>query len=72
MSEEAKKVAFVAFCVEAYKTAKHIGGEEVSTLFAKYGVDSYLYEEYEILHTMGIDMVLDYINRFLEVRGAKI
>lgn len=72
MSEEAKIVAFVSFCVEAYKTAKHIGGDEASLLFAKYGVDSYLYEEYEILHTMGIEMVLDYINRFLEVRGVKV
>lgn len=71
MSEEAKIVAFVAFCVEAYKTSKHIGGDEAALIFAKYGVDNYLFEEYDILHTMGIDMVLDYIDRFLEVRGAK-
>lgn len=71
MSEEAKIVAFVAFCVEAYKAANGIGGDEASALFAKYGLDVYLYEEYDVLHTMGIDAVLKDINRFLEVRGFK-
>ncbi len=69
MSEEAK-IAFVAFCVESYKSAKNLGGEGVSSLFSRLGVDRYLYEEYEVLHTMGIDAVLADIDRYLEVPGA--
>ena len=70
MSEEAKVIAFVAFCIESYKAAKNLSGEGVSSLFTRFGVDRYLYEEYEVLHTMGIDAVLADIDRFLEVRGG--
>lgn len=70
MSEEAKIIAFVAFCVESYKVAKNLSGEGVSSLFSRFGVDRYLYEEYEVLHTMGIDAVLADIDRYLEVRGG--
>lgn len=51
MSEEAKVIAFVAFCVASYKAAKNLSGEGVSSLFTRFGVDRYLYEEYEVLHT---------------------
>ena len=70
MSEEAKVIAFVAFCVASYKAAKNLSGEGVSSLFTRFGVDRYLYEEYEVLHTMGIDAVLADIDRLLEVRGG--
>ena len=72
MSEEAKIIAFVAFCVESYKVAKNLSGEGVSSLFSRFGVDRYLYEEYEVLHTMGIDVVLADIDRYLEVRGGLV
>ena len=70
MSEEAKIIAFVAFCVESYKVAKGLSGEAVSSLFSRIGVDRYLYEEYDVLHTMGIEAVLADIDRYLEVRGV--
>ena len=70
MSEEAKVIAFVAFCIKSYKAAKNLSGEGVSSLFTRFGVDRYLYEEYEVLHTMGIDAVLADIDRYLEVRGG--
>ena len=70
MSEEAKVIAFVAFCIESYKAAKNLSGEGVSSLFTRFGVDRYLYEEYEVLHTLGLDAVLADIDRFLEVRGG--
>ena len=37
MSEEAKVIAFVAFCVESYKAAKNLSGEGVSSLFTRFG-----------------------------------
>lgn len=72
MSEEAKIIAFVSFCVESYKVAKNLSGECVSSLFSRFGVDRYLYEEYDVLHTMGIDAVLVDIDRYLEVRGGRV
>ena len=35
MSEEAKIIAFVAFCVESYKVAKNLSGGDVSSLFSE-------------------------------------
>lgn len=68
MSDEAKILAFVAFCVECYKTQHGLTGGEAADIFRQFGVDQYLYEEYEVLHSMGEAMILSYIERFIEVR----
>lgn len=54
MSKKEKDIAmFVAFCIEEYRTAKGLTGEEAIDLFAKYGVTEYLCECYNPLHTQG-------------------
>ena len=68
VSETAKKLAFVAFCVECYKKKHQLSGGRVAELFCYYGVDRYLYEEYDILHSMGETMILDYVERYMEAR----
>jgi len=70
MSEEAKKLAFVAFCIESYKTAKRMDGASVEALFARIGADRYAYEEYDVLHTMGERAIVDDMDRYIEVRGS--
>ena len=42
---------FIAFCIEQYKTAKGMKGEDVSKLFFDKGVVQYLSDNYEVLHT---------------------
>ena len=68
MSENTKVLAFVAFCIECYKAKHRITGETAAELFCRYGVDRYLFEEYEVLHSIGEAKILDYIERFVDVR----
>ena len=52
MGKKEKDIAFfVAFCIEEYRAAKGMTGEEAIALFAKYGVTDYLSECFEPLHT---------------------
>ncbi len=71
MSDEAKILSFVAFCIECYKMQKDISGEAAAEVFHRFGVDRYVYEEYEVLHSMSEAMILEYINRFIAVREGK-
>lgn len=70
MSEEAKILAFVSFCIECYKIAKGVDGGVAAKLFSSLKVDEYLHDEYEVLHTMGEREILDDIDHFIAVRRA--
>lgn len=59
---------FLSFCVEQYKHAKGIGGNEAMTIFAKYGVLDYLSEHFEVLHTQSCQWLLEDIDEFIETR----
>ena len=71
VKDDEKIVTFVAFCIECYKTVHGISGHETADLFHKYGVEKYLYEEYDILHYFGGRQIVDDIERFIEVRKDK-
>ena len=64
-------VAFVAFCLESYKTRHALSGDEAARIFGRYGVGDYLLEGYDILHSFGERQILDDIDRFIEVRKQK-
>ncbi len=64
-------VAFVAFCLENYKSRHALSGEEAARIFGRYGVGDYLLEGYDILHSFGERQILDDIDRFIEVRKQK-
>ena len=64
-------VAFVAFCLESYKTRHALSGDESARIFCRYGVGDYLLEGYDILHSFGERQILDDIDRFIEVRKQK-
>lgn len=67
MSDEDKKLYFVAFCIEQYKTQHHMKGADVATLFEKEGISDYLENNYEVLHTQGANWLVadidDYLNQ---------
>ena len=50
---------FVAFCIECYKHKHGISGKETSELFDKYNIKHYLSDNYEVLHTQGIQWILE-------------
>ena len=66
MSKKEKDIAFfVAFCIEEYRAAKGLTGEEVMELFAKYGVTDYLSKCFEPLHTQGREWLIADIDEFI-------
>ena len=59
---------FVSFCIEQYKNAKGITGEEAMNTLDKYGVLEYLEENFEILHTQNYQWILEDIDEFINIR----
>ena len=59
---------FYAYCLENYATRKQISGIRAWTLFKETGADKYVVDNYDLLHTQGIDYILDDIQRFINRR----
>ncbi len=59
---------FYTYCLENYATRNQISGMRAWVLFKDTGVDQYVIENYDLLHTQGIDYVLDDIQRFIDKR----
>lgn len=68
MKQEQDKSYFVTFCIEQYKNRKGMSGGDVVSLFDKYGVLEYLYDNFETLHTQSHHWILDDIDEFIENR----
>lgn len=49
---------FIAFCIEIYKNAHKLSGEETSLIFSDHDIMSYLAENYDILHTQSPSWIL--------------
>ncbi len=62
---------FVSFCLEEYKTAKNISGEEAMEIFLKYGLIEYLSKNFEVLHTQGRQWIQEEIDEFISNREVK-
>ena len=61
---------FIAYCLEEYKSAKGLTGNETITLFKQYNIIDYIVSCYGALHTMGglaiaedIDSLIDEIQK---------
>lgn len=70
-TESEEKLLFVSFCIEEYKAHHGMTGEEVVKLFEKYGVTDFLMAGFDVLHTLGRNMILDDIDKFIEARKPK-
>lgn len=60
---------FISFCIEQYKCAKGMMGEDVVLLFGRYGVLEYLQEFFDVLHTQGGEWLVEDIDNFIKARG---
>jgi len=65
------KLLFTSFCIEEYKAQHGMTGEDVVKLFEKYGVTDYLMTGFDVLHTLGRNLILDDIDKFIEARRPK-
>lgn len=56
---------FYTYCMENYAARKHISGIRAWVLFKETGADAYVTENYDLLHTQGLEYILDDIQRFI-------
>jgi len=70
-TESEAKLLFTSFCIEEYKAKHGMTGEDVVKLFEKYGVTDYLMTGFDVLHTLGRNLILDDIDKFIEARRPK-
>ena len=59
---------FYTYCLEHYATLKRISGMRAWVIFKESGADDYVTNNYDLLHTQGIEYILDDIQRFINRR----
>ena len=59
---------FYTYCLENYAIQKHISGMRAWVVFKESTADDYVIDNYDLLHTQGLDYVLDDIQRFINKR----
>ncbi len=60
------KLSFKTFCIEQYADYKNITSDKVYENFKKSGLLKVLDDDYEDLHGMGIEWLLNYFDKYLE------
>jgi len=66
-----KKLAFVSFCIEEYKTLHGLDGAKAAFCFEKCSVVDYLMEHYDVLHSFGREAILNDIEQFIQNHGGR-
>ncbi len=59
---------FISFCIEQYKVAKGLSGEDVVKIFNQYKVMEYLSDCCDALHTQGHRWLVAEIDDFISKR----
>lgn len=67
-----KEMTFAIFCLENYKIHRNLSGKEVSLLFERHGVFSYIRGFYDVLHTTGYQYINNDIDFYINSKGAFI
>ncbi len=65
-----KELPFIVFCIEEYKNKKGMTGREVVDLFNRHSVCEYIKEFYEVLHTTGVNYIVNDIDMYISSRQA--
>ena len=61
-------IVFLTFCVERYALLKKKTSLETYALFRRYGVDKYLINGFDMLHTQGDETILHDIELYINNR----
>jgi hypothetical protein len=62
---------FIIFCLESYKAAKQIDGNQALKDFEEYDVFAYLTQGYDVLHTQGKQFITADIEEYIAKRKDK-
>lgn len=57
---------FYTYCIENYAILKRISGMQAWLTFKETGADEFIIDNYDLLHTQGMDYILDDIQRFID------
>ena len=57
---------FLSFCIEQYKRHISTSGSDVMAFFVQYGVDQYLVDNFDILHTQSYQWLMEEIDEFIK------
>ncbi|MBR5643769.1 MAG: DUF3791 domain-containing protein [Salinivirgaceae bacterium] len=69
MSSREQDIAyFVSFCIEQYKNAKKLTGEQAMLKLDQFGVLGYLEDNYDVLHTQSCQWILEDIDEYIGIR----
>ena len=60
------RLSFQAFCIEYYAAHIHQPSNEVYVLFERTGLLQLLYSDYEDLHGMGMEYLMQFFDEYLE------
>lgn len=63
-----KVIQFYTYCLENYAVRKGISGMRAWLLFKEMGADEYITSNYDLLHTQGLEYILDDIQRYINRR----
>ena len=66
-----KIIEFKIFCLENYKFVNKLTGSEAVDLFNKYKVFDYLQSCYDVLHTLGVQYLIDDITEYIRIQRDK-
>lgn len=72
MAQQRDIAYFLSFCIEQYKAAKGLTGEEAMRQLSEYEVLDYLNENYDVLHTQSRQWLLEDIDEFINIRREKL
>lgn len=60
------KVFFISWITEAYKRKNNMDGQQVSALFIKHGINEWLFDNYDVLHTVSESYVVKEIEEIIK------
>lgn len=59
---------FVSFCIELYKNANGMSGNDISRLFTKTGLTDFLVNNFQPIHSQSPQWILEEINEYLSTQ----
>jgi len=62
--------AYMVFCLERYRHARHMSGAEAAKFFAEHGLYEYVMRFFGAFHTMAEELVFDEIDRHAALAAA--
>ena len=65
---EKSEMQFLVFCIEQYRLRDKIPSAGVLALFTRLGIDKFLRDNFEVLHSQGAEYILHEIDAYIKKR----